>query len=237
MAARVSCTGAVETGTLAHVGVGTEGSTCEDCGLLRMTVSFPEGDLAPVLIPRALPGRDFKGDLLSLTIGRFDFKVGLLVGDLPPPTLLVAQVSEAMGFSAILERSLLSELLRRSLGVSGSPLALPFKNSCLVAFALKLANVTLLSSLSFTAKGFLRALAASIPRTLSMLPGHLGDRGLESRDEQGRGFDRGPLGLESRPLCVASEKGCVVRAAMRSLLDGLVLALLSFSKGLETPTS
>ncbi len=75
-----------------------------------------------------------------------------------------AAASVAVSFSVMREMSLLSELLRRSgRGVSGPPLALPFKNSCLVDCARIVKSVALVSSLSLTMKDFVDQLLALDP--------------------------------------------------------------------------
>jgi hypothetical protein len=68
--------------------------------------------------------------------------------------LELTAVSVAVSFSAMREMSLQSELLRRGRGESGPALALPFKKSCLVDCARIVRSIGLLSSLSFTMKGF-----------------------------------------------------------------------------------
>jgi hypothetical protein len=71
--------------------------------------------------------------------------------------LAAAAAFVAVSFSVIREMSLLLSELRRLYvcSVLGPVLALPFKNSCLVDCTLNvLRSVTLLSSLSFTMKGF-----------------------------------------------------------------------------------
>lgn len=179
------------------------------------------------------------GDLLVSDLeprGRLDLKRLMLGG-----VLLLARVSGLD--SAILDRILLSELLRRSsLGVSGSPLALSLRNSCLVALARMCTSEALLSSLSFTAKAFLRTLPVF---SITFPAGYRGDTELESpRGEHERAGlscklfgvvgvvvvvapPRRHLGLESRcSLCGTSEDDFVMRAApLRSFLDCLTFAL------------
>lgn len=128
-----------------------------------------------------------------------------------------------MGFSAILERSLLSELLRlSSLGVSGSPLALPLRNSCFVAFARRLASDAFVSSsLSFTATAcfLLTTFPASTTRTPSTA--HLGDTELEPLRG---GFSTCCVFFRELDASKTSENDFVIRA-LCSFLDCLALPL------------
>jgi hypothetical protein len=144
--------------------------------------------------------------------------------------LELTAVSVAVSFSAMREMSLQSELLRRGRGESGPALALPFKKSCLVDCARIVRSIGLLSSLSFTMKGFDGGFPFSTnwgpPLPVTHLRGDPGFKGLASfigNDNLffpwGSGDNCGDLGLTSRPTCSASRDPFTERAAIRSFLD------------------
>ncbi len=224
--------------------------------LRKSTFSFVEVFSAGLVVSMS-KGHDvvleFTAGLLCLPVDRFELRIGFSeIGSLLPWALVLltaAAAFVAVSFSVIREMSLLLSELRRLYvrSVSGPVLVLPFKNSCLVDCTLNVLSVTLLSSLSFTMKGFDQAAFFPFSNNwghcpvpvMHLMPGEEepGLKGLASftgNDDNpcfpwGSGDKRGDLALVSRAPCVPSWDPLAERAVIRSFLVilGVVAASIS----------